>query len=484
MVAADVHAAGGVPEVVPTDAPPAVLTKPIETAEFAAVGFSWDAATADGVVVQARVREDDGWSEWFPLPQDDDGPDAGTVSATRHGDRANTGLVLTSGADAVQVRADATTGTSVDGLRAVLIDPGSSGATGLPMQTAGAATRPAFISRAEWGATPPTGDCAPTYSSRLKAAIIHHTVSTNSYTPAQSAGLVRSIWIYHTLPEGQGGNGWCDIGYNAVVDRFGQVFEGAAGGLDRNVIGAHAGGFNTYTWGVSTVGRFDVAQPPPALTEAVAQTIAWKFEIEGVDPLGTTQLVSGGQGTAKYTAGTVVTLPAIMGHRDVGATECPGGYLYDQVGAIRARVASLLGDVGKRLLRTVDNGTVYVVSGSSKYPIADMATLASLAPLGPVGFVSQTFLDRRTTVSMMSRVVLAPTGTVYFIDAGIKLPFMSCGDGRRLRGVVRLAGAAGPVADRRVLQRAADHAHLQDHVGQVVLRLRAGSSARWSTTSR
>ena len=238
--------------------------------------------------------------------------------------------------------------------------------------------------------------------------------------------MVRAIWIYHTAPESQGGNGWCDIGYNAIVDRFGQVFEGAAGGIDRNVIGAHAGGFNNYTFGVSTLGRFDVAQPPAALTEAVAQTIAWKFELEGVDPLGTTQLVSGGQGTAKYTAGTVVTLPVIMGHRDVGATECPGGYLYDQVGAIRSRVAALLGDVGKRLLRTVENGTVYVVSGSSKYTIADLATLASLAPLGPVGYVSQTYLDRRTTVSMMSRVVLAPDGVVYFIDAGMKLPFMSC----------------------------------------------------------
>ena len=41
--------------------------------------------------------------------------------------------------------------------------------------------------------------------------------------------------------------------------------------------------------------------------------------------------------------------------------------------------------------------------------------------------MSQQYLDRRTTVSLMSRVVLSPDGTVYFIDAGIKLPFVSCG---------------------------------------------------------
>jgi hypothetical protein len=81
---------------------------------------------------------------------------------------------------------------------------------------------------------------------------------------------------------------------------------------------------------------------------------------------------------------------------------------------------------GGYLMRTPENATVYVVSGSSKYAIADMATLGALAPLGPVGYVSQQYLDRRTTVSLMSRVVLAPDGTVYFIDAGIRLPFASC----------------------------------------------------------
>jgi hypothetical protein len=429
VVAADAHspeeAPEDAPEVVPTDAEPAVLTAPLDTEEFAAVGFTWDAASSSGVVVQARVREADGWSEWFALPASDEGPDAGTASAARAGTRTGTDLLLTAGADGVQVRADAASGAQVEGLKAVLIDPGEpDGAQ--PVQIAGAS--PGVITRAQWGAGgTPTGDCAPAYAGQLKAAIIHHTVSTNSYSAAQASGLVRSIWLYHTRPPEQGGRGWCDIGYNAVVDRHGQVFEGAAGGLDRNVIGAHAGGFNTYTVGVSTLGEFESAAPTGAMTEAVAQTIAWKFGLEGLDARGTTQLTSGGGGTAKYAKGTVVTLPVIMGHRDVGATACPGQHLYDQVGAIRARVADLLEDQGRNLLRTPENGTVYVVSGSSKYAIADMATLGALAPLGPVGYVSQQYLDRRTTVSLMSRVVLAPDGTVYFIDAGIRLPFSSCG---------------------------------------------------------
>ena len=471
VIASDVHAAGEGPEVVPTDAEPAVLTEPIETDEFTAVSFNWEAGGADGVVVQARVREDSGWSEWFPLPESEDGPD--TVAP---GGRVKTALLLTSGADGVQVRADATTGTAIDDLRALLIDPGEP-AAGLPMQTAGASSRPAFISRAQWGASDPTGECAPEYASQLKAAIIHHTVSTNTYSAAQSAGLIRAIWIDHTRPVAQGGNGWCDIGYNAIVDRFGQVFEGAAGGLERPVIGAHAGGFNTYTFGVSTLGNFESGPPPAALTEAVAQTVAWKFDLTGVNPTSTTQLTSGGGGTAKYAKGTVVTLPVIMGHRDVGATLCPGQHLYDQVGAVRARVIQLVGEGGRNLLRSPENGTVYLVSGSSKYMVPDWGMLSALAPMGAVGYVSQQYLDRFPTVSVMSRIILAPNGTVYFFDAGIKLPFASCGQvadyGGSCSSLVRLEQ---PLIDAFHESGPADHADLPDDVGEGVLHRRRGQA--------
>ena len=60
---------------------------------------------------------------------------------------------------------------------------------------------------------------------RCELAIIHHTAGQNDYTRAQAPAIVRGIELFHVK-----GNGWNDIGYNFLVDRFGTVYEGRYGG--------------------------------------------------------------------------------------------------------------------------------------------------------------------------------------------------------------------------------------------------------------
>ena len=93
---------------------------------------------------------------------------------------------------------------------------------------------------------------------------------------------MRGIEVYHVQ-----GNGWNDIGYNFLVDRFGTVYEGRGGGIDRNVIGAHAQGFNSGTVGVALIGNFMRATPTEAQQDALVRLLAWRLDVAHLDPLST-----------------------------------------------------------------------------------------------------------------------------------------------------------------------------------------------------
>ena len=143
---------------------------------------------------------------------------------------------------------------------------------------------------------------------------------------------MRAIELYHVK-----GNGWNDIGYNFLVDRFGTVFEGRFGGIERNVIGAHAEGFNTGSVGVAVVGEYSSLAVSPQARDSLAKLLAWRLDLAHVDPLSTLSFISGGN--ARFPAGLPVFLRTVSGHRDTGFTDCPGTALYNLLNAIAGDVA-------------------------------------------------------------------------------------------------------------------------------------------------
>jgi flagellar hook assembly protein FlgD len=234
-------------------------------------------------------------------------------------------LDWTGEADAVQFRAH--------GLRHLRAYYLSSKVTSAPRRSLSVAGSPAIVPRADWQADERIVRAHPLYAPALKLAIVHHTAGTNVYTPAQAPAIVRGIELYHVK-----GNGWNDIGYNFLIDRYGKVYEGRGGGMTRNVIGAHALGFNTGSVGVSLMGNFQGATPPPAMQAALVSLLAWRLDVAHLDPLSTVAYASGGNG--KFRAGKVVTLRAISGHRDTGPSECPGNVAYSLLPSIAKRVAA------------------------------------------------------------------------------------------------------------------------------------------------
>nr|WP_231126245.1 N-acetylmuramoyl-L-alanine amidase [Motilibacter aurantiacus] len=252
-------------------------------------------------------------------------------------------MLLVDGADGVQVRVDAVGGKAPQDVKAELIDGGRSAADGRrpvrPAAVANAAVAaPAIVTRAQWGADESLRGRTPNYTGTPKIGFVHHTASTNSYSAETAAAQVRAIYAYHTKV-----NKWSDIGYNFLVDKFGTVYEGRAGGIDRAVLGAHTGGFNSDSFGVSALGNYDTTDAPGPMVESISQVLAWKLASAYRDPNASVTVTSAGGGTSRYRSGERATVPVVAGHRDVGATACPGRYLYDDLPAIRSRVTELMG---------------------------------------------------------------------------------------------------------------------------------------------
>ena len=383
-----------VPSILPAATDPqadaALLTDPLEVDRFFVAGFTWTggADLPDGVRIYLRVRENGSWSPWYLSEAADSGRD----------DRATpgTGEFVTGGADAIQASvvgsslpaglklalvpsrpqgeevlgaddlktteaaptpviedASATDnqGTQVDPAAMTLSSSPAPVAQPAAASVASPATAPATVpvvapaattanglpvavtTRAEWGANASYMSWDPEYA-RAGHVVVHHTAGTNSYSAGQSASIVRGIYYYHAVVLD-----WGDIGYNFLVDKFGTVFEGRSGSVaapaGRMSIGAHARGVNTGTMGISMMGDYSTVSPSDAQLSSVGKMAGWFLKRAGISD------VTGWAGlhvwtTERYHAGSTISMPRILGHRDVGYTTCPGNVGYSKLGTIRA----------------------------------------------------------------------------------------------------------------------------------------------------
>ncbi len=286
------------------------------------VGFEWQGETEGAVEV--RARQGDEWGPWILAEGDpDEGPD---LDSPEFRGRTSAGPVWVGpGVREVEVRVAE---GQLDDLTLHAIRSEDAPRPRGTIRRAGASVaRPGITSRSAWGADEsfrrraPGCNGTPEYAGRVRYAIAHHTATANNYGPGDSAAIVRGIYYFHTHT-----NGWCDIGYNFLVDRFGQVFEGRAGGMDQAVVGAHASGFNRESTGAAVIGTFSTDPVPDAAVSGLQRLLDWKLAMHNVDPLGRVNVGDR-------------TIPTIAGHRDVNATDCPGANLHAKLGAIRQQAA-------------------------------------------------------------------------------------------------------------------------------------------------
>jgi hypothetical protein len=310
-----------------------------QTKPFGLVGVTWPyRKNSAPVQAKVRVQRNGQWSAWETLPvEDDHGPATGTTEGS---ERSGTEPYWVGDANGIQTSLTTTDGTTVSDAKVVLINPGELATdaepptTQAPVQAAGTKApypMPLMVTRRGWGADERLRahngkSCTqPKYTGTVQAAFVHHTADRNDYTRKQVPAMVRSMYAYHVRSRG-----WCDLGYNFLVDRFGRAFEGRYGGAQLPVLGAHTGSFNANSFGVSLIGNFDKVVPPAAMLETTARIIAWKLDANYRSPLATIVL----DGSRLHT---------VSGHRDTKATACPGKNLYSRLPWLKQRTNALMG---------------------------------------------------------------------------------------------------------------------------------------------
>ncbi|SPT60649.1 peptidoglycan recognition family protein [Actinomadura madurae] len=190
------------------------------------------------------------------------------------------------------------------------------------------AEAPHVYTRAQWNARPPRRP-ARILGRAPDRIIVHHTATGNSKdgSLAHAFGLSRAIQNMH-----MDGNGWDDTGQQLTISRGGIVMEGRNRSL-RSVragnlaVGAQVLHHNEHTIGIENEGTYMTKAVPDRLWSSLLEVCVWLCRQYGLDPSS-----------------------AIIGHRDLNNTSCPGDVLYARLPELRKAVAARLGSsagVGK-----------------------------------------------------------------------------------------------------------------------------------------
>lgn len=323
---------------------------------FTHVGLRWKAEGASGLSFEIRSSTDGrAWSEWEPVLLEAHTPDAvaqegaGALVTADRAMHAQFRAVFEGSADSPPLLQDATV-TLINSKDGPLTTSSVESSSALPALGSGGQV----FSRGEWGADENVrfdssgNEIWPRMFLPVKKGAVHHTATSNNYNTVEDAKAeVRAIYAYHAVSLG-----WGDIGYNHLVDKLGNVYEGRYGRdiggrevLSPGVVAGHATSFNYGSFGVAYLGTCtksgEGSKPGIDLSSsartALVDMLAWECDRHDIDPGGASDYLLLND---TWDRGQ----PNIAGHRDCqgSSTICPGGYIYDQLPSLRVEVAERL----------------------------------------------------------------------------------------------------------------------------------------------
>lgn len=265
-----------------------------------------------------RLFEDQKWSEWIRIPQDNDGYTPGRIVFS--GDFIYSRFEEIQFASDINIQGEITFRIFYSQSKVGEIKKNTGSVNSLFCKC----PAPEFCNRDCWGQNSPA-DSTPTFTQPTHI-IIHHSAGntvSNNY-----ASVVAYYWDLHVNTKG-----WDDIGYNWLIDPNGIIYEGRGTG----VLGAHFSCTNSNTTGICLIGNFQENQVSEKAVNSLVKLVAWECCDKGINPV-----------EKSYHKASMLDLYNISGHLDgnfspassscASGTECPGVYLYKMLQDIRDSV--------------------------------------------------------------------------------------------------------------------------------------------------
>lgn len=367
---------------------------------FTHLGLHWSAAVPPGAGLDFELRTSTDGASWSPWA---------AITVTHEPDETSVGdyfagLVYAGGARFVQYRATLRmSGGLSPRLRRVTATAISSPvATAVVGSVTVADDRGGTLEvtpREAWGADEgvrfdrKSNEVWPEMFVSARKLVIHHTATRNDYASgAEAAAEVRAIYRYHAVTQR-----WGDIGYTALVDKFGTIYEGRHGRgegggrehLSAGVVAGHDTSHNYGSAGVALLGDatkqgWSMPQASGAMWEALVRCTTFEAGRHGIRPLS----ADGGVAASDFLRSDD-TWSAVMrnvsGHRETNATACPGDQVMGLLGNLRSATHA-------RLTQVVAAGVTVIGTSPREVSLVDGLRLGfTWAPEVPSGWSVATY---------------------------------------------------------------------------------------------
>jgi len=180
--------------------------------------------------------------------------------------------------------------------------------------------------------------------------IIHHTATNYKGSASKQ---IKKIYRYHSYTRR-----WGDIGYNYIIGKDGSIFEGRYGG--NGVIGGHAyfngTNYNKGSIGIAVLGDYTKEELSSQTLDSLEKLIGWLASNNNIEI----------NAEIKFHGKKLKS--AVVGHKDVADTACPGKNVYNNLDSLRTAAANLKNIYAGYAYQTKGDEKIYEISGGKRYP--------------------------------------------------------------------------------------------------------------------